>query len=241
MNEDWGWTIDGYGNPMPNELQSTRDAALTELLRSLPSDDWPDSVEAIAYAPVTVQIKDTGLDALPLRMVLETLDNQYADPEAFGSTRPTPAMKQAEREFLEAVTAEYTPWALRQVHVETLSVEPWISDHPEVRPAPSDRSIDNSLLLTAPPTTMNELRERLLSALPATIEHLPAFSALSGEQQAECVRQVTNGFAERFEVVLEEQGGPDARLPEDLAPFSELLVHLGAQAIRECRSEAAGG
>ena len=240
MNEDWGWTIDGYGDPMPDALQPTRDAALTELLRSLPSDEWPAAVEAQAYVPVTVRITDTDLTERPLSMVLETLDSLYADPEAIGSTRPTPTMKQAERSFLEAVAAEYTPWFVRQVHSETISIEHWIQNHPEVRPAAGDRNIDNNLMLSAPPNTIEELRERLLAALPETIKCVPRFNALTAEQQAACIHSATSGFTDRFEAALEELGGLSANPPEDLAPFSELLVELSAQAIRQYSSQTAG-
>lgn len=62
-----------------------------------------------------------------LEILLEGLDQDYGDPD--DATEETEAMKQAAREFVDAVLAEYSIWACEQICIETVKPREWVKEH----------------------------------------------------------------------------------------------------------------
>ena len=68
----------------------------------------------------------------PLEFVLEELDEEYADPEDIIGADATPAMIEAEKEFLKIVYDEYSPWRADKSHHVTVNTADWICEcHPQ--------------------------------------------------------------------------------------------------------------
>ena len=238
--ECWKWAIDGYGDLTVNDLHLSRDAALTELLSSLPAQDWPATAQAKAYAPMPV--KRNEVEVLnPLAFILEMLDAKYADPEEPNGPAPTPRMEQAENEFIGVVISEYIPWCHKQIHTEVVSVEKWLLEHPGVKPAEDNEDSPAALPIpSAGPATLKELHERLLGTIADTLETLPGFETLTARYKTACIKKVAVDVDQRVNEVISESGGPDAPAPEDLLPYSELVVNLGKAYIQHYIHQATG-
>lgn len=62
----------------------------------------------------------------PLESLIEQLDEEYADPDGDG-TRPTEAMLVAEKAFVAAVLADYTPWSCKPTgNTVTVNALEWV-------------------------------------------------------------------------------------------------------------------
>lgn len=92
-------------------------------------DKIPEEIEVIGYKRMkpTVEQCDRALEDL-----LEFLDEEYGNPNG-EATKPTEAMKAAEREFIEKVLAEYEVWACEPSgEKETINCRDWIkTNRPE--------------------------------------------------------------------------------------------------------------
>src|SRR5690606_19353922 len=66
----------------------------------------------------------------PLEHILEQLDDEFGDPDSCDGTAATEAMKQAEKVFIAAVLAEYTPWMCEKTGNEvTVDALEWVREH----------------------------------------------------------------------------------------------------------------
>jgi hypothetical protein len=70
--------------------------------------DWPVNVRVFRRMDVKRLASMIATDALD--HVLETLDEEHADPDG-DATKPTQAMKDAAAAFAKVVCDEYVPWA----------------------------------------------------------------------------------------------------------------------------------
>jgi len=83
------------------------------------------TITAYEYKPMTVTASDCGA---PLEYILEMLDEEYGSPDK-GFTA-TDAMIQAEKAFINAVLAEYRPWACEQTGKSvTAKAVDWVREH----------------------------------------------------------------------------------------------------------------
>ena len=105
----------------PRMTCPTRDEAVLQALNAPAHNGPPPTVEVITYAPRRVETEQLN----PLERLLETLDEEYGDPTGCAKTEPTPEMKQAEQEFVNAVVAKYRPNRLRPVMSEEIDVARW--------------------------------------------------------------------------------------------------------------------
>lgn len=65
----------------------------------------------------------------PLEYMIECLDEEYSDPEGDYSV-PTPAMREAERVFIQAVLKEYKSWLCEPTGVKhTVRAYDWIKEN----------------------------------------------------------------------------------------------------------------
>jgi hypothetical protein len=80
----------------------------------------PKEITLFYYHPRSVDPSNISV----LDHVLEYLDEEYGDPDG-GYTDPTPAMKDAERRFSEAIAKEYEPWACEVVFEEKIDLHEW--------------------------------------------------------------------------------------------------------------------
>lgn len=92
----------------------------------------PEPIESIGeitmyeYVPMTPTLP--GYFS-PLEQVLEVLDEEYGDPDG-DNCKATDAMKQAEQTFLNAVLAEYRPWACERTGKSvTVNALEWVKEH----------------------------------------------------------------------------------------------------------------
>jgi len=84
------------------------------------------TVDVIGYARM-----EPGVDFLEsclLEHALEALDEEHGDPDG-GSDEATEAMKAAEKVFIQAILAEYTPWTCEQVCTTEVNVGEWVRKH----------------------------------------------------------------------------------------------------------------
>lgn len=78
------------------------------------------------FAPVKPQL---GSVHEPLETLLERLDEEYGDPEGDGC-EPTAAMLAAQKAFVDAVLAEYVPWACEPTGNKlTVNALEWAREH----------------------------------------------------------------------------------------------------------------
>ena len=101
-------------------------------------DDKDEAIEAIleGMEPETETIEICGFTQMdisvswlsPLEDILERLDEEYGDPDG-DYTKPTEAMKEAEKAFLAVIKKEYTSYMCEVVCRETVNVNEWIKEH----------------------------------------------------------------------------------------------------------------
>lgn len=86
---------------------------------------FPKTIKVYGYAPMKTSVSFSNY---PLERVLEDLDEEYANPDGEG-TKPTEAMKEAEKAFIEVVEREYKSWMCEVVITEEVVVEDWVKEH----------------------------------------------------------------------------------------------------------------
>jgi hypothetical protein len=105
-----------YGIDDPDMLQDDAEDAVINYIEcdledvSLDDITWPLVVDV--YEPM--KIPAGTIDRLAhktLGMIIDELDEEYADHDTTDSTMPTPPMIAAAKAFAAAVVAEYVPWA----------------------------------------------------------------------------------------------------------------------------------
>lgn len=83
-------------------------------------DPLPEMVMVHGYAPLELpSAASLARDALD--RILESLDEEYADPDD-STTKPTAAMRAAALQFAETIRAEYDSWMCEEVTHETVRV-----------------------------------------------------------------------------------------------------------------------
>jgi len=95
--------------------------AIEAYLSDTPNEWWPETLEVRGYARMTVTIKEGSA----LDFVLEQLDEIYGGPDG-PVEDATEKMHEAEKEFLDVVAAEYTPWVCEPVEKVTVNVLEWV-------------------------------------------------------------------------------------------------------------------
>ncbi len=86
----------------------------------------PDTLTLVGMSPQKVSGHPVDPDRL-VEMVLETLDEEFGDPEEY--SEPTPMMKVAAEVFVAAVVDEYKVWTCEKVTEETVDVKAWCATH----------------------------------------------------------------------------------------------------------------
>jgi hypothetical protein len=115
-----------WGVNNPEELSNEDpDEAIGDHLESLKREEWPETLTLHGFVRIKV---GENWSSGPLTQVLDELDEEYGSPDR-SNTKPTPAMEAAERTFLDAVIAEYKPWACEQIYEEEVSVLEWVKEH----------------------------------------------------------------------------------------------------------------
>ena len=108
MSDTVFWTCNDDDEQLSHEdLDEAIEAELDEIIGDFGMDLLPETIEVHGYRRMEIDPESRGLN--PLEHVLEWLDENFSDPDG-SSTKPTQAMKDAEREFIRKVLAEYTVW-----------------------------------------------------------------------------------------------------------------------------------
>lgn len=108
------------------------DDAIHERIDSMPHDlksgTWtlPRTLIVRGLAPMRVR---AGSPERLLEGILEMLDEEHADPDSYEVTKPTPAMIEAARTFLDVVEREYVSWICEEVTSETIDVRAWMQEN----------------------------------------------------------------------------------------------------------------
>lgn len=92
-------------------------------------DGIPEDFEVTVCTYIRTRVSITEYVGDPLCHVLETLDETYGGPD--DPTEPTQKMIDAENKFIEAVIAEYEPWACeekKELRKEVKALD-WIKEH----------------------------------------------------------------------------------------------------------------
>lgn len=113
------------GNSMVYE---SMEHAIGETLMGITYGNYPDYLIVTVYSPV---MPDTSC-LNPLEFLLESLEEDYGDPEGAASYAPTKGMKDAEKAFINAVLREYEPWEKKEVETVKVDVKEWMSGRADV-------------------------------------------------------------------------------------------------------------
>ena len=113
-----------WGSPDEERLVYTdEDVAIEAILDGI-DGPLPETITICGFARMEV---DT-LRLNPLEDCLETLDEEYGDPDGEYS-ESTEAMKEAERVFLAAIKKEYTTWMCEEVCRKEIDVAEWMKEN----------------------------------------------------------------------------------------------------------------
>ena len=114
-----------YGDPDQAGLTATTlHEAVMDIVDRMGGTTFPCSIDIATFEPMQPVTNFQPLDA-----VLEKLDEEYGNPEAVEPFHPTPAMEQAEKDFLAVVLQEYRPWAYEQTLVETIDLQVYLTEN----------------------------------------------------------------------------------------------------------------
>lgn len=110
-----------WGPPEAERLYaSDKDEAIESILDDF--DEPPETVVVCGYAEMKVNFESYG----PLEDVLESLDEEYGDPDG-DRAEATEAMIEAEEAFMAVIAKEYKTWACEEVSRETINIAEWRS------------------------------------------------------------------------------------------------------------------
>lgn len=114
-----------WGQRDANQLTYTdKDEAIEEILDGI--DKFPSTIEICGYA----EMRPNWEDYRPLKSILERLDEEYGDDDLDSEyTKPTQAMKEAEKTFMEVIAREYMIFMCEIVTHETINVLDWIKSN----------------------------------------------------------------------------------------------------------------
>lgn len=109
-------------------VYTSADDAIEAILDALEPAEFDEIGEVTVYGFQPMKPSPSlGWD--PLDILLEQLDEQHGDPEGDG-TRPTEAMRAAEKVFIDAVLAEYESWACEPSgEIVTVNALEWVREH----------------------------------------------------------------------------------------------------------------
>ena len=88
-------------------------------------EPMPETIELIGFDQMTVS--DGYHVNWILDNLLESLDEEYGDPDGYGTT-PTDGMKLATKEFFDKVISEYHVWNYERVCEKTIRIKDYISE-----------------------------------------------------------------------------------------------------------------
>lgn len=106
-----------------NLRYSTESDAIEGILDDL-EKPFPEIIEIAGFARM---VPSEGYFCI-LDDVLERLDEEFGDPDG-DHFEPTPAMKEAEKAFVEVIRREYKPWMCEEVCRKTINVAEWIKQN----------------------------------------------------------------------------------------------------------------
>lgn len=113
-----------WGSPDDERLEyADEDVAIEAILDGI-DGPLPETITICGFARMEVDI----LRLNPLEDCLETLDEEYGDPEGEYS-ESTETMKEAERVFLAAIKKEYTTWMCEEVCRKEINVADWVKEN----------------------------------------------------------------------------------------------------------------
>lgn len=118
----WGRNIDErlYYHSADEAIEAILDQRF-----SIPLEDI-DNITVYEYAPIKISLHPGFL----LDFALETLDEEYGDPEAVSTTEPTESMKKAEKELIDIIIAQYPVWPCEPTgHSVTVNSLEWVKKH----------------------------------------------------------------------------------------------------------------
>jgi hypothetical protein len=114
MKEFWG------AEDQERLTHDDMDEAIEEMLDG--AEPMPETITICRYTPMKVVMPDA------LEWVLETLDDEYGDPDD-DYTTPTDVMKEAAQKFLDVIEREYHTWACDMVEKREVDVAAWVKEH----------------------------------------------------------------------------------------------------------------
>jgi len=113
-----------WGSPDNERLEySDEDEAIEGILDNM-NDPLPETITICGFARMEI----STLYLHPLEDCLDTLDEEYGDPEE-EPTQSTETMKKAERVFLDIIKMEYTPWMCEEVCRKEIDVADWVKEN----------------------------------------------------------------------------------------------------------------
>lgn len=124
MSEENNVTLWGCDDSAEIITHTDRFSAIEDYLDGL-DRPFPKTIEVFGYAPMKPSI---SFRSYPLESILESLDEEFGNPNGDG-TKPTEAMKEAEKAFIEVIEREYQSWMCEIVTTETVVVEDWVKEN----------------------------------------------------------------------------------------------------------------
>lgn len=114
------WTVEEAGEE--RFTYTTIDEVVSAYLDELST--FPECLTVREYAPMKVTKADMPYI---LDRVLESLDDEYGDPEG-DNAEATPLMRKAEEQFIKVILREYQPWACEKTgRVRKINVKRWLA------------------------------------------------------------------------------------------------------------------
>lgn len=103
------------------------DDAIEEYLDQLAPGKLPETVEVKGYVRREPSISE--YEGAMLENLIERLDEEYGDPDAYHATPASENMKAAELVFIKAVLAEYESWQCEPVITKEIDALAWVREH----------------------------------------------------------------------------------------------------------------
>lgn len=117
-------------------LHDNKDDAIRDILESYSPEgykpiDFPEKITICGFKRVDVDYSSIRPPVRLLEYVIDTLDEEYGDPNECELSEFTPAMLEAQRVFLSVIEKEYKPYRCEVAVTEEIDVQAWLKNNPD--------------------------------------------------------------------------------------------------------------